>query len=290
MERTFDSVAKLHNIEKSYTNFTLSLPELCIPKGFSTALIGENGAGKTTLLKILTGLNDEYSGDIEYFEGLREKHLIIDRIGYTSSTNYFNPSWKLENISEFSPYIYDSFNSDTFYKILNETDMINVKQSISQMSDGMKMKTMIAATLARKTEFLIMDEPASPLDPIMREKLCDLIRAYIRQGNGSNSVLFSTHNISDMENVTDYAIFMAGGMVVEQGFVEDLKEKYYLIKGEPSHAKILKEFLIGFTENPYNCQGLCLIDDLDKLAGMDVTVETPTLNQISVGIMKGGAK
>lgn len=86
------------------------------------------------------------------------------------------------------------------------------------------MKLMLAGVMARKTDLLLLDEPASPLDPLMRDKLCQMIGEYIHEGNGKRSVFFSTHNISDMENITDYAIIMENGQIVEQGFVEDLKE------------------------------------------------------------------
>ena len=69
-----------------------------------------------------------------------------------------------------------------------------------------------------------MDEPASPLDPLMRDRLCDLIREYLLEEEGKRTVFFSTHNIADMENVTDYAIFMSHGQIEEAGFLEDLNE------------------------------------------------------------------
>ena len=109
-----------------------------------------------------------------------------------------------------------------------------MKKPNSSFSDGMKVKLMLAGVLSRDTDMLILDEPASPLDPLMRDKLCQLISEYINNGNGEKSVFFSTHNISDMENVTDYAIIMENGQIVEQGFVEDLKEKYIVIKGDAS--------------------------------------------------------
>ena len=89
-----------------------------------------------------------------------------------------------------------------------------------------------------------------------------------------------------MENVTDYAIIMEQGKVVEAGFVEELKEKYVLVKGEKADEAIAKNILIGFTANSFGYEGLCLADDLNKLAGMDIVTETPTLSQISVSIMK----
>ena len=145
---------------------------------------------------------------------------------------------------------------------------------------------MLATVLARDTELLILDEPASPLDPLMRDKLCDIIREYLEQGNGEHSVFFSTHNISDMENVTDYAIVMEHGNIVEAGFVEDLKEKYILVKGEMADAEAAKKILYSFTGNSYGFEGICLAEHIDQLAGMDVSLETPTLFQISVAVMK----
>lgn len=133
---------------------------------------------------------------------------------------------------------------------------------------------------------LLLDEPASPLDPLMRDKLCFMLREYLEEGNEEKSVLFSTHNISDMENVTDYAIIIEKGRVVEQGFVEDLKEKYILVKGEKADEGRAENILLGFRKNAYGYEGLCLAEDLNQLAGLDIATETPTLSQISVAVMK----
>ena len=149
---------------------------------------------------------------------------------------------------------------------------------------------MLAGVMARKTDLLLLDEPASPLDPLMRDKLCQMIREYITEGNGERSVFFSTHNISDMENVTDYAIIMEQGKIVEQGFIEDLKEKYILVKGDVADTQKAKEILYTITENPYGFEGICLAENLDKLAGMNVTKEIASLYQISVAVMKRNTK
>ena len=145
---------------------------------------------------------------------------------------------------------------------------------------------MLAGVLARDTKLLLLDEPASSLDPLMRDRLCEMIRDYLNEDEGEKSVLFSTHNISDMENVTDYAIVMEHGEIVEQGFVEELKEKYILVKGEKADETAAAAYLYSMTTNKYGFEGICLAQNLDKLAGMDITTETPTLSQICVAIMK----
>ncbi len=283
-----DQVIKADGIRKKFKGFELSVPELQIPKGFATALIGENGAGKTTLLNLLAGIRLDFQGEISYFG--REKMTdgkVQERIGYTGPGSYFLPHWTIKQVEEISSLLFDNFHSDRFREICQELDLpTGITKGVKDLSDGNRMKLMLAAVLARDTKLLILDEPASPLDPLMRDKLCDIIREYLEQGNGEHSVFFSTHNISDMENVTDYAIILEHGNVVEQGFVEDLKEKYVLVKGEAADAAEAKKILYTMTESSFGFEGICLAEKLDGLAGMDISVETPSLTQISVAIMK----
>ena len=152
------------------------------------------------------------------------------------------------------------------------------------------MKLMLAGVLSRDTKLLLMDEPASPMDPLMRDKLCEIIRDYLNEDEGERSVFFSTHNISDMENATDYAIIMEHGSIVEQGFVEDLKEKYILVKGEKADEDAARPYMYTMTGNPYGFEGICLADHLDKIAGLDINTEIPSLFQISVAVMKANSK
>lgn len=282
------------NLKKKYKEFELNIPELHIPKGFATALIGENGAGKTTLINLLTGIRMDYKGELQYFD---EKEPDVDevkaRIGYTGSGNYFLPHWNLRQVAEISGLLFDSFDEERFWDICLELGVTAERKKngkkVNDLSDGNRVKLMLAAVLARQTDCLILDEPASPLDPLMRDKLCAMIRDYLMEGNGEKSVLFSTHNISDMENVTDYAIIVEHGNIVEAGFVEDLKEKYVLVKGEKEDMEEAKKILYSFSGNAYGFEGICLADHMDKLAGLDIKAEVPTLFQISVAVMKANS-
>lgn len=287
------------NLVKKYKNFTLDVPEVKIPAGFATALIGENGAGKTTLLNILAGIRLDYKGQLEYFgefsDDDREKNPEVkERIGYTGTDNYFLPHWTVDQVKNLTKLLFEKYDEEKFMQIYDElaissTSKYDGKKKVSELSDGTKTKLALASVLSRDTQMLIMDEPASPLDPLMRDKLCELIRNYISSGE-NRTVFFSTHNISDMENVTDYAIIMEHGQIVEAGYVEDLKEKYILVKGEASDAEAARNILYTMSSNKYGFEGICLSKDLDKLAGMDVTTETASLFQISVAIMKKNSR
>lgn len=280
------TVIQIENMVKAFKGFELNIPSLAIPQGFATALIGENGAGKSTLLNILAGIRLDYKGTVTCFGGEEKDSVIRENIGYVGASSYFLPHWTVNAVGEVSELLFDQFHKDRYEQLCRELGVDKGKKSVSKLSDGMKMKTMLAAVFARDTKMLLLDEPASPLDPLMRDRLCSMIRSYIEEGNGEKSVFFSTHNIADMENVTDYAVILEQGQVVEQGFVEDLKEKYILVKGETADRDKVKDILIGYRESAYGYEGLCLAGDLERLAGLDVAVETPTLSQISVAVMK----
>lgn len=283
------SAIRARNLKKEFKGFELQAPEFVVPKGFATALIGENGAGKTTLLNILTGIRLDYKGQVTYFdEGQKiDEKGVRERIGYTDPGNYFLPHWTVKQVEELSGLLFERFHPDRFRALCEELGIpVGSVKSVKNLSDGNRMKLMLAAVLARDTDVLLLDEPASPLDPLMRDKLCDVIRSYLEQGNGERTVFFSTHNIADMENVTDYAIILEHGRVVEEGFVEDLKEKYVMVKGEAEDAEAAAKILFSISRNSYGFEGACLAENLDRLAGMDVSMETPTLSQISVAVMK----
>lgn len=293
-------VVKGTNLNKRFKEFTLNIPSFKIPEGFATALIGENGAGKTTLLNILSGIRLDYKGSIEYFNKYSDKDRednpeVKERIGYTGTGSYYLPQWTIDDIEKISGLLFEDFSSEKFRRYCEElaifpSGTFDGKKKNSALSDGTKMKLMLAGVMARKTDLLILDEPASPLDPLMRDKLCQMIGDYINNGDGKHSVFFSTHNISDMESITDYAIIMEHGEIVEEGFVEDLKEKYILVKGDTNDIEEAKKILYTISTNPYGFEGICLAENLDKLASMNITKEVPTLFQISVAVMKNSTK
>ena len=294
----FNSVIHGESIVKKYKGFELNIPVLDIPSGFATALIGENGAGKTTLLDILAGIRLDYEGSLRFFDKYDDKDRendpeVKNNIGYEGTGNYYLPMWTLKQGREIQKLLFKSFDEDKYRDICSKLAVPEEEnKKISELSDGNQMKLKLAGVLARETSLLILDEPASPLDPLMRDKLCEMIREYLQDQDvvADRSVLFSTHNIADMEAVTDYAIIVENGTIVEQGFVEDLKEKYILVKGEKQDEEAAEKVLYSITKGNYGFEGVCLAEKLEGLAGLEVVKETPSLSQICVAVMKQNSK
>ena len=290
----FTDVITGNDIKKSFGGFTLALPELHVPKGFATALIGENGAGKTTLFNILAGIRLDFSGRVRYFDkfdGVESDPSVKESIGYTGTGSYYLPHWTVSQIRSLGSILFDSFNAEEFDRLCGELDIdtkgtLGMSKKVSSLSDGNQMKLELCGVLSRNTSLLLLDEPASPLDPLMRDVLCDLLRKYLDDGDGERSIFFSTHNIADMENVTDYAMIMERGRIVEEGFITDLKEKYVMAHADNDAPESVTRLMISPNKNSLGVSGIIRTADLTKLAGENISCAAPTLTEISVAIMK----
>lgn len=107
-------------LRKNYKKFVLDIPELRVPKGYATALVGENGAGKTTLLDTLVGLQiDSMTEEVTYFEKYNEKDRengpeVKEKIGYTGTQGYYLPQWKLNQIGQISKVLFETFDEEKY--------------------------------------------------------------------------------------------------------------------------------------------------------------------------------
>ncbi len=287
-----DSILTAKGLTKKYSKFTLGGLDFELPKGFATALIGANGAGKTTLIDMLCGVTLTTSGEVEYFGQSKDINdpAIRERIGYCASSGFFPQGWRAKDIAISMEIAYKSFDRKKFAQLCEqlEVDSEHTKKAkpMYKQSDGNRMRTALAAVFARDTELLILDEPGSSLDPLMRDRLCDRMREYLDDGDGEKSILFSTHNIADMENAADYAIFMDNGKIIEQGFVEELKEKYIIARGAAEDYDKAQHLLMSHSKNRTVFDGLALAEHTEELAKLGVDSEAPTLQQLSIGLLK----
>lgn len=287
-----ENILTVSGLTKKFSKFTLGELDFELPKGFATALIGANGAGKTTLIDLLCGIIHSDSGEVTYFGTERgiDREDIRERIGYCAAQGFFPLGWKARDIAESMSIAYRKFNRRRFNELCREMEVddefTSKQRAMYKQSDGNRMRTALAAVFARETELLILDEPGSSLDPLMRDRLCDRLRGYLDEGDGEKTVLFSTHNIADMENAADYAIFMDMGKIIERGFVEDLKDKYAVVCGDPEACKAASELMLSHTVNRTTFEGLALTENVGQLEKLGAVSERPTLQQLSVGLLR----
>lgn len=288
----YTSCISIKGLTKQYSKFTLGPLDIDIPMGFSTALIGANGAGKTTLIDILCGVTHRSGGEVTYFgtENDIASPQLRERIGYCASNAFFPIAFTAKDIAVSMEIAFKSFDRARFLELCEkfEVDSEHTKKPrpMVKQSDGNRMRTSLAAVFARSTELLVLDEPGSSLDPLMRDRLCDRMRDYLDDGDGRKSIVFSTHNIADMENAADYAVFMDKGRLIEQGFIEDLKEKYVIVSGDAKDYDGAKGLLLSGSVNRTAFDGLALSENAGALSIAGAACEPPTLQQLSVGLLK----
>ncbi len=286
------SVIETKNLVKAYgKSFKMGELNITFPKGFSTALIGANGAGKTTLMDVVCGITGKTSGSVCYFgkEADVDDGNIKERIGYCASQGFFPPTWSIKDIISSMCAAFEDFDKERFLKLLEDMGIDSKKDSGKQLikfSDGNRMRVYLAAVFARKTDLLVLDEPGSSLDPLMRDRLCDRFRDYIDEGDGEKSIIFSTHNIADMEYAADYAVFMDKGQVIEQGFIEQLKEKYIIVSGDAEDKSKMAGLMLTLHASRTTASGLALAENREKLEKLGAQCEAPSLQQLSVELLK----
>ena len=225
-------------ITKELKNFTLDVENFAIPQGFATALIGENGAGKTTLLNILAGIRLDYKGEITYFGQYSDKQKensgdIKNRIGYTGPGKYYLPQWTVKDIEEISKLMFDDFSADDFHRYCEELAIfshgsIDMKKANSSFSDGMKMKLMLAGVMARKTDLLLLDEPAAGMNPNETKELMDTIR-FVRD-NFDMTILLIEHDMKLVSGICEELTVLNFGHVLRQGKTSDVLHDPEVIK------------------------------------------------------------
>ena len=176
-----ENALKINGLVKKYKDFTLGEISTVIPSGFATALIGANGAGKTTLIDTICGVTGKTSGNIVYFDNMTDIDSadVRNRIGYCSSSNFFPFDWNLKYIANSMEIAFDGFSREKFGELCKKFKLgdINEKKQkkLVKMSDGNRMRTYLAAVLARETNLLVLDEPTTGVDPLARRQFWDLI-------------------------------------------------------------------------------------------------------------------
>lgn len=278
----------VQNISKSFSGFHLDNISFSLPKGYIMGLVGTNGAGKTTTIKLILNMMEKNCGDISVFglDAIKNERHIKQKIAVVFDTNIFVDEWTINETEKAISSFYDEWNHKTFTKML-EKFQLSPKMKVGKLSRGMQMRLMLACAFSHNAQLLILDEPTSGLDPLARDELMELLQDYIK--DGERSVLFSTHITSDLQKVADYITFLEHGKLVFTGSMDELLEKYVLIKGAPDelHADLAKH-IVGLRQTNMGFEGLISSALAKQYKGY--VFDKPTIDDIVIFISKDGEK
>ncbi len=279
-----ESAIKIKNLTKSFDNFSLNIANLEIPKGTIVGLIGENGAGKTTLIKCILNIIQSYEGNIKILNKNAKEKLALKDVGVVLDGIFFPESLKVKDISVILKNIYKNWDNTLFTNLLNEFN-IQKDVQIKTLSKGMHKKLEIATSLAHKPKLLILDEPTSNLDPIVRNEVLDLFRTFLEDED--HTILFSTHITSDLENIADKLLFLNDGQIILSEDMDTIRESYGLIKCDASYfTKIKPEDILKYRQNKYDYE--VIVKNKNNYVNDDnIVVEKLSIEDLMVLMIKG---
>src|SRR5246127_2812969 len=186
---------------------------LALPRGAVFGLVGENGAGKTTLIKHLLGLLRAESGSVRVFglDPVADPVGVLSRIGYLSEENDL-PGWmRVDELLRYSRAFYPAWD-DGYADELRQTFALDPTARITNLSKGQKARAGLLIALAHQPELLVLDEPSSGLDPIVRR---DILGAVLRTiAHEGRTGLFSSHLLDEVERVSDHVAMITKGKIV----------------------------------------------------------------------------
>lgn len=236
-----EAVIAVENLSRRFQQKTaLDAVSLYVPRGCVCGLVGENGAGKTTLIKHLLGLLRAESGSARVFglDPTIHRVEVLSRLGYLSE-NRDLPGWmRVTELLRYTEAFYPQWDGDYAEQLRAEFDL-PLPARVSTLSQGQQAKLGLLLALAYRPELLVLDEPSSGLDPLVRREMLEaIIRAVAEEGR---TVLFSSHLLDEVERVSDHLAMLHQGRLVFTGPLDQVRQ---------SHRRLVIQFAEGRSAAP----------------------------------------
>ncbi len=203
-------------------HIVLNNVSFALPAGSITGLIGENGAGKTTLLRLLLGLLEANGGSARVF-GLslpRQGVAVRRRVGYMPDQYRFDDHLVFDRLCRRVAPLYPTWDA-AFARELQERFALPADTRIKTWSRGMQARLMLILALAHRPRLLLLDEPFSGLDPLVRDDILRLLGDYCAECGAT--VLVSSHQLADLERFADRILFLHQARIILDGSIDAIK-------------------------------------------------------------------
>jgi len=188
-------------------------------------LVGSNGAGKTTLLKHLLGLLRAQSGSVRVFglDPVRDPVGVLGRVGYLSEEREL-PEWmRIDELMSYTQAYHPTWDM-SYARELIGTFGLDLSKKVKELSKGMRAQAGLVAAVAHRPELLILDEPSSGLDAVVRRDILDAIVRTV--ADDGRTVIFSSHLLEEVERMSDHVTMLHNGRVMLDGALDDVRHRY----------------------------------------------------------------
>ena len=250
---------KLVNAQKKYGKFELNA-SMEIPSGRITGLVGKNGAGKSTVIKLILGLINADSGEVETLCKPANALSPQDKmnLGVTLAEAGFCPQFTINEVELILRNMYPKFEKEFFKSKCHQLGLPKEKR-IREFSTGMKAKLRVLIAVSHKAKLLILDEPTSGLDVEARNEVLDMLREYMALDE-ERSILITSHISTDLENLCDDIYMIHNGKMVLHEETDAILEQYGIVKvNENEYEKLEKEYILKSQKTKYGYA--CFVKD-----------------------------
>ena len=218
--------------------------DLDIFQGSIIGLLGPNGCGKSTLIRHMIGLYLPDEGSCTTYgcatAKLTQKEL--SRIGYVHQEGELLSWMTVKQLIEYVAVFHSNWNTDLEKRYIKDFD-VDLFSKVGTLSPGERQKLSILLAIGHEPDFLILDEPASALDPIARAQFLDMLIDIIQQEQ--KTILISSHILSDVEKIIDHVIIMKKGNILQNKSFDDLRDQYMRIKLTGLETELPEELPFG---------------------------------------------
>ena len=232
----YTNAIEIKGITKHYDGFTLDRVSFEVPKGSIMGYIGQNGAGKTTTIRSLLNIIPIDSGEIGILglDHIKDDAEIKQRIAVVFDELPFHDIFSANDMAKIFEGLYSQWDNGIYKEYLDRFHLPSRKK-IGQFSKGMKMKLQVACALSHNAELLVMDEPTTGLDPVVRDEILHIFMEYL--DTEDRSILMSSHITSDLEKIADSVTYIDKGKILVSGYKDEILEKHGVIKCSKEELK-----------------------------------------------------
>jgi len=217
-----EKIIEFNNVTKKYgRQLALNNINLTLPRGKIVGLVGSNGSGKSTILKLIAGLVHPSSGSVKV-NGKEANRMIASEVSYLSELDVLYNFYTVTETIDFNAGQFADFDISKAQEMLSFMQL-EPNKKVKDLSKGNRGRLKIILSLARRVPLVLMDEPLSGLDPLVRDSIIQSLISYIDLEQ--QSVIMTTHEVTEVEPLLDTVVAVQNGQIRGIAEIDDIRSQ-----------------------------------------------------------------